>query len=442
MRLCVVELNDSEVRAGSGGNLISRSPGYALVRRDGIQLGERALRQAHLLPRQTYNRFWAHLNQDALQTPTPQFRHNADLAWAHLLHIYEQAGKPETVIFAVPGHYSRQQLALLLGIVQSCPFTAAGLVDSAVAAVAAVAGPGRYEHVEMHLHETVYTRIDVAGQVIRHSVQSLDNAGLTAIEDLVADLIADTFIQQCRFDPRQHAQSEQAVYDQIPGTLATLAESQEALLEIEFQQARHQAKLTRNVLHERLGAIYADIRRRLDEDRTPLLGDRIAALPGFAMDLPGHGLIEPEAVFTACDLHREAIRGKGPDLNFVMRLPAANKPTLMGAEQHAAPPDEGPAAKPSSVTHVLLGHRAFPMKNSALYLSARGNVSTVDGEDVSCSLSSLNSRTVITPLSDLTIYVNGERLSGVRPVGAGDKISFAGAEAVFSLISVVNPDAA
>jgi hypothetical protein len=125
-----------------------------------------------------------------------------------------------------------------------------------------------------------------------------------------------------------------------------------------------------------------------------------------------------------------------------MRLPAASQPTLMGAEQHAAPPDEGPAAKPSSVTHVLLGHRAFPMKNSALYLSARGNVSTVDGEDVSCSLSSLNSRTVITPLSDLTIYVNGERLSGVRPVGAGDKISFAGAEAVFSLISVVNPDAA
>jgi hypothetical protein len=406
-----------------------------------VQLGEHALRQAHLLPRQTYNRFWAHLSQDALQTPTPRFRHNADLAWAHLLHIHEQAGKPDAVMFAVPGHYSRQQLALLLGIVQSCPFKAAGLVDSAVAAVAAVAGPGHYEHVEMHLHETVYTRIDVAGHVVRHSVQSLDNIGLTVVHDLVADLIADTFIQQCRFDPRQQAESEQALYDQIPHALSSLTESHEVLLEIRVQQARHQAKLTRNVLREPLRAIYADIRRRLDDDRTPLLGDRIAALPGFARGLPGHRLLEPEAVFTGCDLHRDTIRGPGPDLSFVTRLPAAGEPTLTGAERHAAATDKGAAANSSAATHVLLGHRAFPLKQSALYLSARGAVSATDGENVNCSLSSLNSRTVITPLSELTIYVNGERLSGVRPVGAGDRISFAGAETVFSLISVVNPDA-
>lgn len=441
MAVWVLELNDSEIRAGTGSRIELRSPGYALLRGEGVELGERAQRQAYLLPRQTYNRFWAHLNQDALQTPTPRYRHNADLAWAHLLHIHEQAGRPDQVIFAVPGHFTRQQLALLLGIVQSCPFRAIGLVDNAVAAVAAVAGPGRYEHIEMYLHHTVLTRIDVDSQVLRRSVQSLDNTGLTSVHDLVADLAADCFIQQCRFDPRHHAETEQALHDQIPRCLEALGTAAEAALEIRFMQARHQARVTRAALRERLGGVYSGIQRALDTDRVPLLGDRIAGLPGFADDLPGQRPLGAESVFESCERHRLVICGSGPELSFVTRLPVIENPVL-SVESEADTVDAGPRPSAPAATHILIGHRAFPLRQEVLYLSARGSVSSSAVDGTSCSISQLNGRAVATPMSDLSIYVNGERLSGVRSLAAGDRISFAGTDTVYSLIRVANPDAA
>src|SRR3990172_12282752 len=147
----IIELNDSEVRVAAAGRIIVRSPGCAVVRGERVCFGHEALKLAHLHPRETYNRFWAHLSQDALHTPTRRFRHHADLAYAHLLALYEEAGKPDEVIFAVPGSFSNEQLSLLLGIAQACPFKAVGLVDSAVASAAAVAGRGRYAHVAIYL---------------------------------------------------------------------------------------------------------------------------------------------------------------------------------------------------------------------------------------------------------------------------------------------------
>jgi hypothetical protein len=38
------------------------------------------------------------------------------------------------------------------------------------------------------------------------------------------------------------------------------------------------------------------------------------------------------------------------------------------------------------------------------------------------------------------MYVDGERLAGSRRLAAGDRISFAGSDTVYSLISAVSPD--
>jgi hypothetical protein len=76
-----------------------------------------------------------------------------------------------------------------------------------------------------------------------------------------------------------------------------------------------------------------------------------------------------------------------------------------------------------------------------LFLSARGAVSAERHDGAACSIG-LNSRqAVVTPLSDITMYVNGERITGPRALSAGDKIGFAGSDTVCTLISVDDGDA-
>lgn len=439
----VIELNDAEIRVGSGTKIVVRSPGIAVVRDDAVFLGEQALPLVHLHPRQTYNRFWSSPNQDALSLPTRRYRHHADLVFAHLNALHEQAGKPPEVIFAVPGSFSPEQLSLLLGIAQACPFAAVGIVDSAVAGAAATAGPGAYLHIDMHLHHTVFTQIDVGEQVVRGAVETVEDGGLTGIHDAAAALIADTFVQQCRFDPLRHAESEQALYDQLPRCLQALSTRQETLLEIRFQNTAYQAKLGRAALLERLEARYLDAVARVPAGRTPLLSDRVAALPGFAARLPRAAALDPEALFRACAQNLAAIRSAPPNLNFVTRLPAPSRPSVASAP--AAPPETGTHARTDvvpPVTHLLVGHRAYPLRANPIYLSAGGSVSAETQGSAACAVALDRRRAAVTPLSDISIYVNGERLAGPRMLGPGDKLSFAGADTVYTLISMTDPDGA
>lgn len=438
---CVIELNDSEIRVARGGKVLVRSPGYAIIRSGETILGEKALRQARLHPREAYNRFWSSLSEDALQSGTDQIRHNADLVYAHLQALHEQAGRPKQVIFAVPGDLSRGQLALLLGIAQACNFTTAGLVDSAVAAAAATVGPGRYVHVDIQLYRVVITRLTVGEMVSRESVDTLDDAGLVPIHDASAALIADAFIEQCRFDPLHHAETEQALYDQLGQCLKALSERPEVSLEIEFRGSRHQAKLKRSSLLDVLAPRYAEIIRRLDTDRSVLLSSRLAVLPAFAERVTGAHMLEADAALSGCTRHMTLIRSSGQDVNFITRLPAATHASIAAQPGDEARATDINSRAPERASHLLSGHRAYSLSDAPLYLSAAGRVAKAREGATSCSVGLNGRQAVVVPLSDITIYVNGNRLVGTRELSPGDKISFAGSEAVFSLISAVDSGA-
>jgi hypothetical protein len=440
MTCWVIDISATEVRVGKGSEILICSPGYAVVDRDNIWLGEEARDQAHLHPHRTYNRFWSHLDQDTLRTPSRRFRHNADLAYAHLLALYEQAGEPEEVIFAVPGYFSSQQLSLLLGIAQACPFAAVGLVDRAVASAAGVVEPGRYLHLDIDLYHTVLTQLKVGSEIIRRSVEILDDVGLKVLYELSADLIADTFIQQSRFDPRQHGESEQALYNQLPRCVAS--NRQEVVAEIPFQGTRYQAKLSREILLERLQPYYVKMWRRLAPQHQLLLSDRMAALPEFTANLSNYKFVAPEAVFKGCQEHEAVIRSPGPHLKFITRLPVAIR------HQTATAPLKQPPGEPvqsregaKAGIYLLSGHYAFPLGEQPIYLSAGGAVSSVMGESSICSVVWSHRQVLITPLGKVTVYINGQPLTSASSLGIGDEVSVAGSDAVYWLIQRAHPDA-
>jgi molecular chaperone DnaK (HSP70) len=143
MSLKVIELNDNAITVGDESGIILQSPGFALALENKIELGETAEQQARLQPTNSYNKFWHELSMEPL-SQHKGIRHLADIAYAQLLHLAELGEIDSDVIFAVPGNFTRQQLAIVLGLAKQSPFNPVGLVDSALAGAlsAARSAPG------------------------------------------------------------------------------------------------------------------------------------------------------------------------------------------------------------------------------------------------------------------------------------------------------------
>lgn len=402
MALYVIELNDAGVRLATAERCVAESPGFALLQGERLLLGERARSEARLHPRHIQSQFWSRLSTDALPQPSPRARTVADLAYAHLLELFAdtqaadaQAAEAE-VVFAVPGQFDRNQLALLLGIARECPFRAVGLVDMGVAAVAASgANEGTVLHVDGQLHRTIITRIDAQAELVRERVDDTPATALIGLQDAMVGLIADVFIRETRFDPLHEAGTEQRLYDSLGSWLNQLARTGEALLELDAGRNSYRVSLHQDRLIERLRPRYEQLAERLRGQAGNVaeihLSARLAELPGLHATLQAR--LEGCTVVRAADdavqlgtfAYLDRIRRDGESLAFVTRLPNAHRntpasdsssaakaaTTTRTAAPSAAEAGSSPAPEPPpplSPTHVLLGHEAWPLGREPLVM--------------------------------------------------------------------------
>ena len=140
---------------------------------------------------------------------------------------------------AVPGTMQRDQLALLLGIVQQCPFDAVGLVNRSVVLGSLYGSTSRLFHLEIQLHQAVISELGRQGdQVALQRTLPLPGAGLLQLQEKLVEVIATSFIRQTRFDPRRKALTEQQLYDTLPDALRTLGRESETNIEVSGYRAR------------------------------------------------------------------------------------------------------------------------------------------------------------------------------------------------------------
>ena len=433
MSIAVLELNDAEVKVFQAGEVVASSPGIAILKQDRIELGQAALEATHINPRNTFSRFWSNLNQDGFKHRSKLARHNADLAYAHLLSLHEMARGVEQVVLAVPGSFGTEQLALLLGLMEASPFTPAGLVDSAVAATAATVAAGSYEHLDIHLHHTVITSLDVSDTAQRTAVKVINDVGLLEIQDKCVNHVADLFIQQSRFDPLHHAVTEQALCSRMRHCLHELAEASDTLVDIEFEHARYQARVNRERLVERLQPLYSKISAALDADRVALVRPRLAGLPAFTDHLGTAArhveVLDERAVYAGCMSYVREGNDEEGEVYFVTQLKAAAQPTISFASAARLAQEPGPTP-----THILAGAEAYALGPSPIYLPVQGAPLQSGAEDVLCSVSLNGATATLSPASNGAVYVNGQAASGSAALRAGDIISFAHSDREFTLI--------
>ena len=362
MAIALLDINDTNLQMWHDGAHL-QSPGYALLAGKQYRFGNPARAAARLQPRDINTRFWWQLSTEALQPALGPARHTGDLVHAQLKELHREGGQPAEVLMAVSGSMQRDQLALLLGIIQQCPFAPVGLVNRSVLLGSLCGAAERMFHLEIQLHQTVINELAQQGDEVQlKRTVPLPGTGLLQMQEKLVEIIATAFIRQTRFDPRRKALTEQQLYDALPDALRALGRDSETNIEVNGYRAR----INRGEL---LGA-----GQRLIESAQEAMGplqraDRVIAdplaglLPGLAERLPGLELLQAESIRSALEQQLEGLVQRDQALSFVTTLPSLGPP---GAVEESRPPTPAPVAAPEAVakpaaTHLLQGSRAVPL---------------------------------------------------------------------------------
>ncbi|MEQ8953685.1 MAG: hypothetical protein RL120_06085, partial [Gammaproteobacteria bacterium] len=363
MSLHVIELNDSALTAANASGILASSPGFALALGKELQLGTSAEQQARLRPTQSYNKYWHELSLEPINHNNT-LRHYADIAHAHLLHLAEEASIAGDAILAVPGNFTREQLAIVLGLTRHTPINTVGVVDSALAASIDYAELPVLIHGELQLHQVLLTRLLCRdGKLFLDSTVQVPGVGSQHFMDYMMQSATREFIQQCRFNPQHDAASEQALYNQLPQWLElSSSEQKNLLMELKTANAVHSAKLPRESLVSGLDSHYQKIAQQLrglmGSQQTQLLfSARLKRLPGFAEamgQLGGADFVSESALYQSCLRHAADIIAKDDGVHLQNSL-------TLGSAGGTVGNNRGKTAQ--HISHVLYRNRAVAAKH-------------------------------------------------------------------------------
>ncbi len=364
MTTYVFDLNDSELRiarlSADGAEIAAESSGFALIDNRTIGFGEPAMRQFRLHPRQINNQYWNRLSTDPLAVRGPNTANHADLVYRHFVELAAEAtlGANDELIIATPGTTSNEQLGLLLGITAQAGISVSGLADSALVASIAHPCPRRVLHLDVSLHRAVVTEFTKAEGLARQRVEEIAELGFTNLLDAWANVVADRFVRDARFDPLSIAATDQQLYNQLHELLRRADLPREFSIDVDHNGSLRRAELGIEALIDKAMPRYRTLDRHA-EAATVFVSHRAARLPGLVEHLTRVASrvvsLDRTDLFRGVAQQQALIRSDPQALRLVTRLPAQP----VGFEREAAPPP--PTAlrlPPERPTHILLGSDA------------------------------------------------------------------------------------
>ena len=439
-----IEVVDAALVAVRDGAPLASSPGIALLDPQGMLVGAAAAAAARLRPVHANDRFWSDLSADSLARPDPPVSH-ADLAHAHLSTLWgEVAGDGDTAVFAVPGSMRLHQVGMLLGIARRIGIPVAGVIDAAIAACAGLAARATVIHLDVQLHQAVLTEMQGAAQLRRRRVELAPRAGLKAIYSAWAQLVSEAMVRRTRFDPLHQAATEQQLYERLPGWLAAMAGRESVDVTIDTDAGSFGATLRSEQFSLAAEAWYAQLAElvqsghRADQAATlalsaraallPALGERLGAVPGLRT------VALPESAAAAGAAERAAELGPAEPPALVTALP----------RHHAAAAAQQRRSSAANATHVIQDGRAHAIDGQPLVIgfgAGPGRRISLGGVGAGisrahCTLVRRGGQVIVRDHSRYGTYVNGERVDGEMPLGAGDRLRVGTPGVVLELVAV------
>jgi hypothetical protein len=447
---------------GGTSEIVQEAPGVAVTEDAGTLTGADAARRLRLKPLLAHTNFWRGLSVEPLQRPSRLVRTAADIAFAQaqtLLGPYRNDG--EQLLLAAPGGYSREQLSLLLGVLNETGVPVSGLVDAALAACSLEPAPARVLHLELELqHATLtvleHTGVSQGGGLRRSRYEIALRHGLLGLQQTWLQFIAEQFVRKTRFDPLHDANTEQRVFDQLPDWLATLNDAEQVTLSVQFGDRMLEVELERAQFIAAADAHYAELLRLVQGARVagmPIelrLSEHVARLPGLIerfrtlKDCTIQALPHGAAALGALQ-YASAIARPTDALALVYQLPT---PRATSAQQ-LVDPESTPA--PLRPTHLLFQGRAWRLSELPLVIGwsvdagKRALSLPTSSPGVSrshCTVVRRNGAVTVEDHSTYGSYVNDERVVGRTVLTVGDRLRLGAPGVTLELIQLVQDDGA
>ena len=436
MGLLAAHINDAGISILDADKVLYREPGFALLDDDDLMTGAEAVAQARLKPRRIQNSHWSDLRTTPLTDRHFEHLSAADLVSRQLEHIWKRvAGPQDRVIVAVPAYMGKENLSLLLGIAAELNVPVVAMVDAAVAATRREYHGAVPVHVDLGLHSALLTRISQAAgqaQVDRSSV--VEQCGVLALYEAWIALIAETFVQQSRFDPLHTAETEQMLQDNLRNWLETASAQESVALQIEYRGIKHDAEIESLELVAAAAPIYhrivSNVRALYRAEETPALqlSDRATRMPGLADILAARVggetyLQEPGATARGLLSRCRDMQSDTSAVSLIRQLPWDQTPVKSSAADTVH--SEG------QPTHLLFDNRAFSVDTQALTLGSKagGGERYIElGQDMPgvsrrhCSVGPENGQCIVRDHSRYGTFLNGHRIDGSAVLQVGDLI--------------------
>ena len=399
----LLDCNDASLRLWLNGQ-DTFLMGIAWFTEGHYQFGHAAWQQARRSPREINNRYWHRLSTQPLSPALGPARHTADLVHAHLETLLRDVSGELALV--IPGAMEPAQLSLLLGIIETLQVTPCAVVHRS-----ALVGAGIAEgcaHIELHLHQASITPVHIQhGMATTGETQLLPGFGLLGLIDDIAEIIGQQFVSQTRFDPQRRADTEQALYEQIPTLLEALATQSEVSCSVEGHTARISADALRTV-GQRFSAALAPL---IPTD-TPLIAfdSLLSSLPGLSLSSKQGQPLRTQAVSPDAILSGATHLSRNND-----ELVFQRQVTCTGAPQADTAALQTPTTNTPDVTHYLIAGHA-----SAMAL----------GRDIVPGVS-VTGATQIAVASGAGIQLNGHPLEGEASLSVGDQLMAGGIEVHF-----------
>jgi FHA domain len=447
-----IDINDAELTVADRSGVLAVEPGYALVEDGRVVAGAEALRQARLKPRRVTNRYWSALSAEPGSAGLQIAPSAAQLAYVQLADLWRRLGnRADDVVLVVPGHYSAEQLGLLLGLAQECGMNVRAMVDAAAAASVRPYPGHQLVYVDAGLHRVSATALEQGDEVTVRVEQSLAHSGLAGLADLLARRIAELFVLATRFDPFHHAESEQLLYDRLDDVLRRLDADEQAELALPFDGEEFRVKIERQQLLGVANGFYRALvqliaqHREAGETLVVQLSARLAALPGLDAELArlDDAYIERLPAGHAASTVLEAEFGDTDpnQIKLWKHLPwrAAAAKVEVSSSLHAAE-----APRLAAPTHVVYQGMAHPVGAEGLTIGReieqgrRGLV--VEGQSgvsrVHCELCLRDGELRLRDLSRYGTFVNEKRISGETVLHRADLIRIGSPGAELEIVSM------
>lgn len=428
------------------------SPGIALAAsKKQVLYGVDALRQARLMPRQVNDRFWSQLGTHPVSGISAA--NYAEMAYAHLRAIRDRIGSQAAWSIAAPAFLDPNRLGILLGIAQELRVQVVGLCSLSVAAMPPEEPHPVAFHIDLHQHAAEISRLTVGERVALDKTHVVPQQGHDAMLDALCRHVANEFVSATRYDPLHQAATEQQLFLQMLDLLKERGANVGSTVEIKTGRTAYSMA----VLPQMMLEAAAGTRRAIVDALQALLADttaarrgfslwvshRAAAMPGLLQEcraLPGARLVllpQGAAAFGALGMAREAggldASGSAPFL--VSRLRGASGAPPIPTTPHPEEADDTTGIVPIDMsatlapTHLLLGHRAFPLGTDTWWLGTAPEGAVIEARresDVTAfsrrygTIRREGNGYVLHSEQDAGLERTGQPVSGPVPLNAGD----------------------